>query len=333
MVQTESPSRRQRVERAIEHALANRWDAAAEENRALLDEDPDDTESANRLGKALTELEDYAGAVTAYAQALVTDPANPIARKNLAKLKERGGDAGGAPEGGRLKASKPSKTSRRKAGGTKRPGELRANSLIEESGKSAEFELIEVDEQALTRVAGGDAAALATTDGGVSVTTARGAELGTIERRAALRLKRMIEGGNEYAVVIRRIDGGKARVYIRESHTDPSLAGQASFIAPAKRKTKTRAYTRTSAVVQHEPDRTADPDDTDQDGAGADDSAATTESGEMEARGFSEVASETDDDEADDLADELDDFDDIDENEDAEPQETAGDDDEETDED
>lgn len=307
MVQTESPSRRRRVEQAIEHALARRWDAAAEENRALLDEQPDDTETANRLGKALTELEDYHGAVKAYEQTVAIDPVNPIARKNLARLS----DLRDGPPAKPAKAKQPSRPSRTSARRTIPAGGLRANSLIEESGKSAEFELIDVNEQALKRLTAGDAAALAPTDGGVAVTTLRGAELGTIERRAALRLKRMIEGGNGYAVVIRRIEDGKATVYIRETHTDPSLAGRASFIAPAKRKAKTRAYTR-SSVVQHDPQQELDPDDDDhdaQDGAGANNSVDATQAGEMEQRGFSETATDPDDDDPVDADDELDDGD------------------------
>ncbi len=318
MVQTASPSRRQRVEQAIEHALARRWDAAAEENRTLLDEHPDDTESANRLGKALTELEDYAGAVKAYEHTVAIDPTNPIARKNLARLSDRRDDGAPAPTA-KAKASKPSKPSRPSTRKTGDAGELRANSLIEESGKSAEFELIDVNAQALKRLTAGDAAALAATDGGVAVTTPRGAELGTIERRAALRLKRMIEGGNGYAVVIRHIEDGKASVYIRETHTDPSLASQASFIAPAKRKAKARAYTR-SSVVQHDPEQAVDPDDDDndaQDGAGATDSADATQAGEMEERGFTAAAANEEDDDA---SDEPAESDDADEDEELEPE-------------
>ncbi len=295
MVQTEQLSRSQRVEQAIEHALSSRWDAAVEINRALLAERPDDVETANRLGKALTELEDYAGAVKAYGRAVNADPMNAIARKNLARLADLRGESG--PKRGIAKKRPPS---------TRAPVNARAHSLVEESGKSAEFELIAPNASALRRLTAGDAAAVRPVSDGVEITTPRGAVLGTIDRRAGLRLKRMIEGGNEYVVVIRHIAKGEATVHIRESRSDPSLADQASFIAPAKatkKRTATRAYTRSSVVVQHEAEA-PDPDDDDhdaQDGTAA--SKSGTQADEMEERGFTETRSDDDDDDDDDADD------------------------------
>jgi len=296
VVQTEQLKRQQRVEEAIEHALASRWDAAAKANRALLKEDPEDVETANRLGKALTELEDYAGALSAYAQALSADPTNMIARKNLDRLHDLRGEA------------KPKQAKSRKRPAAAKPaGDVRTHSLVEESGKSAEFELLEPAAAALKLLTAGDAAAVRPVDGGVEITTSGGDTLGTIDRRAATRLNRMIEGGNEYVVVIRHIAKGEATVHIRESLTDPSLIGQASFIAPrkkAKTRATTRAYTRSSVVVAHEPDG-PDPDDDENDGQDSNGpSSSGTEANEMEARGFTETRS--DDDGEEDIEDDED---------------------------
>src|SRR5256885_12511586 len=79
-------SRKQRTEAAIAAALAGDWKRAAVENRALLDQNKRDVEAANRLGKALTELGQKKQAMEAYTTALEIDPANAIARKNLARL-------------------------------------------------------------------------------------------------------------------------------------------------------------------------------------------------------------------------------------------------------
>ena len=46
MVQATRRSRKQRTEAAIAHALARRWDEAAQENRQLLEQQPDDLEAA-----------------------------------------------------------------------------------------------------------------------------------------------------------------------------------------------------------------------------------------------------------------------------------------------
>ena len=85
MVQTESRSRsrRQRAEQAVAHALERRWDLAAEVNRALLQEEPDDIETANRLGKALTELGDLLDAAGADARPLENDPTTRTPRPTL----------------------------------------------------------------------------------------------------------------------------------------------------------------------------------------------------------------------------------------------------------
>ena len=308
MVQTDSPSKKERVERAIEHALERHWDLAAEVNRALLDDDPQDVEAANRLGKALTELNDLAGAADAYQHALSIDAANAIARKNLARLGDRRG--GGRPKRARRATKKASAT---------RPAALAVHSLVEESGKSAEFALRRPNRQALKGVVAGDAAALEPVDQGVVVKSVTGAMLGTIDARPGLRLMRMMEGGNGYAAVIRHVDGGEATVYIREVHTDPSLVGQASFIAPpsaGKRSSRPRAYTKAS-VVQYD---AVDEDDPDEDTHDEQDGRSPRRAGpkaeqsdEMEDRGFSEdrAAATDDDDDGDEDADEaLDDSDD-----------------------
>jgi hypothetical protein len=129
-----------------------------------------------------------------------------------------------------------------------------------------------------------------------------GAALGTIEPRAGLRLKRMMEGGNQYSAIIRHVTGGEAIVHIREMLTDPTLAGQASFIAPpadsAKRRRAPRAYTKTS-IVQRDHDTPEVEDDKEEEDVGRPNRSAHTrrEAGEMEERGFSETRPVDDDDE------------------------------------
>ena len=240
MVQTMKRSRKQRTDAAINYALERRWDLAVEENRALLEEYPDDIEAANRLGKALTELGDVEAAAEAYRRTLGMDPTNAIARRNLARLDDlKGRGAKKKPAG--------------KKGATTvvaAPAAVRPQSLIEESGKSSEFTLEQPDAVALRRVSAGDPAELVATPRGVSVQSAAGAILGHIEPRAGLRLRRMMQGGNRYAVVIRHIEDGQATVYVRETYRHPSLLDQASFLPPAaaRKRLAPRAYTKGSLV-------------------------------------------------------------------------------------
>lgn len=248
MPPTMKRSRKQRTEAAIAYALERRWDEAATENRSLLDEFPDDIEAANRLGKALTELGDLDGATTAYGRSLEIDGSNVIARRNLTRIEElRGQPKGGTTAKRRARARRPSATPPSITAAIARP-----HSLIEESGRSAEFTLLDPNAQALSQVTAGDTAELVQTPRGVSIQSAAGALLGHVEPRAAIRLRRLMDGGNQYAVVIRRIADGETTIYIRETHRAAELADQPSFLQPStaarKRTTTTRAYTKTSVL-------------------------------------------------------------------------------------
>jgi len=53
--------------------------------------------------------------------------------------------------------------------------------------------------------------------------------LGEVEPKYALRLTRLIEGGNRYSAVIGSMGEGEAKVFIRETHQHPSQAGCPSF--------------------------------------------------------------------------------------------------------
>lgn len=294
MVQTMKRSRKQRIDAAIAYALDRRWDLAAAENQALLEEFPDDMEAANRLGKSLTELGDLEGAMAAYQRTLELDSTNVIARRNLTRIEEMKGTQP------KRRASKRSTASTTAAVET-----VRAHSLIEESGKSAEFDLIEPDVSGLSRVSAGEPAELVPTPRGILVRSTGGADLGYIERRAGLRLRRLIEGGNRYAAVIRRVTDGDASIYVRETHRDPSLVDQPSFLPPAasgKRRLAPRAYTKAS-IVRYQADSTDVADDAETDSSWTP-RARRNEEDEFEERGFSDDSTlgNDDDDEIEDIA-------------------------------
>lgn len=296
MVQTMKRSRKQRIDAAIAYALDRRWDLAATENRALLDEFPDDLETANRLGKALTELGDLEGAAAAYQRSLVLDATNVIARRNLTRIEEM--------KGSQPKRRAPRRTGRT-AGAPASVETVRPHSLIEESGKSAEFDLREPDAQALLRVSAGDPGELVPTPRGIAVRTDGGAVLGYIEPKAGLRLRRLIEGGNRYAAVIRRVGDGEASIYVRETYRDPSLVGQPSFLSPAasaRRRLMPRAYTKPS-IVRYDADSPDANDDDTEDEGGWSPRSRRREEEDFDGGGFSSGSSSLQGPEEDDLDD------------------------------
>ena len=296
-------SRKQRTEAAIAFALARRWDEAAAENRALLDEFPDDIEAANRLGKALTELGDLDGAAEAYQRTLAMDGTNIIAKRNLARIEELRAQA---PKGKRAAAG----AKKGPKADTQTPAAVRPHSLIEESGRSAEFTLQNPDIEALREVAAGDPAEVVATGQGASIRSMAGAVLGHLEPGAGLRLRRLMQGGNQYAVVIRRITDGEATIYIRETLRAPGQKDEPSFLpsaAAARRRLAPRAYTK---PISRYPG--ADGMDDMEDG---DDSwtprgtSNSSDDDEMDEAGFGD-ANMSDDDDIDGMANDDDDDDD-----------------------
>ena len=245
MVQATKRTRKQRIEAAIAYALERRWDLAVEENRALLQQQPDDIEAANRLGKALTELDDLAAAIAAYRRSLEIDPANAIARKNIARLEaETPAIEGKAKEG-----SKARDRPRKAPGGDA----IRPDARIEESGKSAVFELHRPNTRALKRLSAGDPVQLLPSEEhGLDVRFSTRAVLGRLEPRSGQRLRRLIEGGNRYEGAVRAIGDGTVTVIVHETYRHPSLLDEASFLPPApeRRKSAPRAYTQLGAPAR-----------------------------------------------------------------------------------
>ena len=311
MVQATRRTRKQRIEAAIAYALERRWDLAVDENRALLEQQPDDIEAANRLGKALTELDDLAAAIAAYRRSLEIDPANTIARKNIARLQAAASASKGKAKEGRAKKAPGGET-------------IRPAALIEESGKSTVFELQRPNTRALKRLSAGDPVQLLPSEEhGLDVRSSTRAVLGHLDPRAGQRLRRLIEGGNRYEGAVRAIGDGTVTVIVRETYRHPSLLDEASFLPPApeRRKSTPRAYTR-SSVLQREPADALSTDDEDSDEADPWASRGTAaKANELEDAGFGEEGPD-DRDEADkaEAADNTsgDDEDDVDE--DGEPE-------------
>lgn len=258
----DEPSIEERTEAALAYAISGDWKHAVTENQAIVDADPANTEAANRLGKAYIELRKPRKAEEAYQLALDRDPSNSIALKNLERLvAARKTGARGA------KAARPAKQSSK---GTSDIETISPTSMIEATSTAREFHLERPELDELAKLDIGDGARLEETERGVAVRSLTGALLGQVEPRTGLRLRRLMEGGNRYAVIIREITLDGAVVYIKETHRDPSQFDQTSFLPPppqARRKKAPRAYTRRSAVIDADPaavvDDDAEPDEWD----------------------------------------------------------------------
>jgi Tetratricopeptide repeat len=217
-------SRRQMIEYAIQLAIQSKWEEAEQVNRQLLATFPEDVDANNRLGKALTELGRYAEARAAYARAIELDSGNGIARKNLARLATLG-DGAVAPT----------------------PGEkVDPRLFVEETGKSGVALLKRQNATVLARMAAGDRVYLRSEDTSLVVENGQGEQLGSIDSRVALRLIKLMEGGNEYSAAIASLNDHQCRIMIKETFQHPSQAGKLSF--PTIPSDGFRAYTKESLI-------------------------------------------------------------------------------------
>ena len=224
--------KRQLVEQAIAHATAANWAEAAEINRRLLDYGPD-SESENRLAKALWELGELGAAREHYQKALALDPTNRIAERNIDRLKVLLVEAG--------EKTVPAKP------GSKAPVSI----FVEETGKTGFAHLTNLARpQDLAQVNPGDAVEL-TPEGNRLVAISNGVRIGVVEPRVAARLLKLMADGNKYLAGVTAIGDKDVRLIIREVFQDPRNYGKVSFPTAAK-SSDLRPYTKGTLVREDE---------------------------------------------------------------------------------
>ena len=200
-------TRRRQTDTAIQLALANRWEEAVQVNRAILSLFPNDVDSHNRLGKALMELGRYPEAKKAYKKSLELDATNQIARKNLERLSTLA-KAGGAQVG---------------------TSQIDPTLFIEEMGKAAVTTLQQTKPETLAKLNAGDRLELRPKGNALTVETARGEVIGTVDPKLTLRLIKLMDAGNKYAAAVTSLSKNECRIIIKETYQDPSQVGRPSF--------------------------------------------------------------------------------------------------------
>ena len=223
--------RRQGSEQAIQLALESKWEEAAALNRTILAAHPSDVEAWNRLGKSLLELGRLRDARDAYARSVELDPLNTIARRNMDRLSNISED----------------EDIRRPESVTKASQDL----FIEEIGKTGVTVLHGTPKETLARLTAGDEVYLKPGEELIRVEDATGEVLGVLEPKLALRLLRMIEGGNKYAAAVKSLGDSEVELIIKEIYRDPS---QTRLSFPATGGEGVRAYTRESLVRMDDDD-------------------------------------------------------------------------------
>jgi len=233
---TEGPSpavnatrlKRQLTEQAIAAATSGDWETAAEINIRLLEMGPD-SDSENRLAKALWEQGKLAEAREHYQAALALDPTNRIAERNIDRLRMLQAEAGEKTVAA--------------IEGSKAPVAI----FIEETGKTGFAGLYDLPHaRQLAQVNPGDAVELSP-DGPKLMARSNGVEIGAVEPRVAARLLKLIADGNKYAAGVTSLGDKDVRIIIRETYQDPRNYGKVSF-PTAARVTDLRPYTKGTLV-------------------------------------------------------------------------------------
>jgi tetratricopeptide (TPR) repeat protein len=216
MAETKQRVRRQVIEEARQASLGGNWEAAIQINKELIERDPKDADAYNRLGRALLEFRDFAGAYEAYSHALKVDPANLISRRNLQRLEL-------------LRAGKKKQSKKDTA---EHPETVfpRTHVFIEEVGKTWVDELVNPAPMAeLAETYAGQQLQLAIEGNRLLVKDANDRKIGEVESKTAERVMELMAGGNIYEVYALGPSLASIRVILREVYRDPSQTGTISF--------------------------------------------------------------------------------------------------------
>lgn len=217
------------AQEAIQLAIQGRWEEAVSVNRSIIDRSSNDVGAYNRLGRALTELGRYEEAVEAYSKALEISPGNSIASKNLARLKL---------------LSQPSNR------GQAKPHRVASHLFVTEMGKAGVVKIQNLASATAARLGVGARLRLEVQGRRLLVADEHGDYLGEVEPKHAVRLVRLIQGGNRYATALLRAGEDEAQAIIREEYQHPAQSATPSFPTLRGRPTRHMARERAAQDTQ-----------------------------------------------------------------------------------
>lgn len=202
---------------ATSQALKGDWESAIKINKQILKSDPGDIDALNRLGHAYTESGMITEAMTTYRKVLRLDSYNGIASKNLKRLKTIKS---------KTRGNKRSKTT---VGQVRFP--MPVESLfLEVAGQTATVSLVELAEpKTLAVVNCADHVLLSPKKHQVTITTEDGIYLGKLPDNLAIRLIRLVGGGNRYEAYVKGVTDDQLRVFLKETKRAKRFASVNSF--------------------------------------------------------------------------------------------------------
>ena len=178
---------------AINTALQGDWTRALEINESILEENPNDVETLNRIGLAYTILGKHDKAKKTYQKVLDIDALNSIALKNIKKFTK---DSKNQAIDINFKVN---------------------NTFLEETGKTKIVELINLAQiEILSALRTGQAVDLTVKRLKVFVVHSDNKYIGVLPDDVGKRLIKLINGGNKYEAFVRSASHNSVTVFIRE---------------------------------------------------------------------------------------------------------------------
>ncbi|OGM15346.1 hypothetical protein A2V56_03290 [Candidatus Woesebacteria bacterium RBG_19FT_COMBO_42_9] len=181
------------AQKAISSALSGFWKEAREINKKILRETPKDIDALNRLARAYAELGEITKARSTAEKVLKIDPFNTIAEKSLRKWKGF------------------------KKGETQKGSILPAQLFLEEAGRTKIVSLLNIaDEKVLAKLDAGDEVSINPRSHRISVLTGEGKYIGRLPDDLSARLRKLINYGYQYKIVVKSIEEHDVSIFIKE---------------------------------------------------------------------------------------------------------------------
>lgn len=197
---------------AIQTALNGDWQSAILLNAQLLEENPSDIDTMNRLAFAYASTGNQKKAKEIYTAVLELDAQNPIATKNLKRLSGLAQKVSSSPI-------------------------VMNNIFIEEPGKTKVIELLNIaDKKITTNLNCGENLHLSIKRSKIFVVDLENNYIGMLPDDISRRLIEFMEGGNTYAAFVKTSNPNKVVVFVRETKKVAKFKNQQSFTQSEKTK-------------------------------------------------------------------------------------------------
>jgi tetratricopeptide (TPR) repeat protein len=201
------------VQKAINAALQSEWQAAVDLNLQILEQDPQNLDSLNRLARAYLELGDIAKSKKLYKEVITIDPYNVIALRNLKRFQLIKGDA-------KTVTAKISKSGPNRS----------TTTFIEEPGKTKVIQLVRpATPSTLFTLHSGEKLKLAAKGRGIQVVSEGDSYVGRLPDDLAFQMQHMMKDGNQYDVFVKQVMTSSIYVFIKEIVRAEKYANRPSF--------------------------------------------------------------------------------------------------------